>query len=180
MKSIIYLFILLILGCKIPEKNMTTKLKFTTSYSQFYVVDSQNDNHTNDDLLDSDIEARLFNNSSFFVSIFTKSYGHIKGELTILDKVNETYNPDLYDHIVESSIDIPSGILQVLDCPFSTVILEKKAPSGKYRIRVYFSNLDSVIDPDIRAKDYYKIEMWRDSSTLGRKVIKWYLPDIDE
>ena len=158
---------------------MIKKYNFTTSYSQFYITDAQyNSMPQSMDLKKIDIDTRLFNNTEHFVTVYTETYSHVNGEISILEKVNEIYNPSLYDHIVESNINIKSGTIQFLDCPFSDVLLEMRISPGLYKIRVYSSNLKSVIDSDKKAKDYYKIEMWKDS-TLGRVVLKWYDKNIE-
>lgn len=59
-----------------------------------------------------------------------------------------------------------------MDCPNSSVELEVKVKPGNYRVRVYSSNLDTVIDDD--GDDYYKIEMWPDDN-MERKVLKKYV-----
>jgi hypothetical protein len=159
---------------------MTTKLRFTTSHSMFYLVDKNHSpmEHLFSYSFVSNIDSRLLNLNDFAIAIITSSYTHIKGELKILEKPNNAYNPDLYDHIVESCINVESGVIKLLDAPDALFILEKRIPPGRYRIRVYSSNLDSVIDEDAKSKDYYKIEMWLDNN-LDRKVLKWYHRNID-
>lgn len=105
------------------------------------------------------------------VGVGTESYGEIKGELEILECENNLIDTTQFDHIVEGGIEITSGILQILDCPNSDIELEVKLKPGVYRIRVYSSNLSSVIDDE--GDDYYKIEMWPNSN-MERKVLKRY------
>jgi hypothetical protein len=106
------------------------------------------------------------------LGIRTECYGPVKGELVVLKEVNEDVNFDLYDHIVEGGLKVSSGVIQVLDCPTSSVQSEIKIENGTYRVRVYSSNLSSV-DGD-EGDDYYKIEIWKDDN-LERKVLKKYV-----
>ena len=81
--------------------------------------------------------------------IFSGSYGHIKGELNILDHSNADFDYSQYEHIVEGEIDVNSGKLKILDCPGSAVELEVKIKPGHYSVRIYSSNLSgSDIDED--------------------------------
>jgi hypothetical protein len=76
-----------------------------------------------------------------------------------------------YDHIVEGGLALKSGILEILDCPSLSIELKIKIKPGFYRMRVYSSNLNSVIGDE--GEDYYKIEIWPD--TMERKVLKRYV-----
>lgn len=96
----------------------------------------------------------------------------IQGELILLDSKNGNIEYSQYDHIVESGLNLKSGILQVLDCPNSNVELEIKVNPGKYRVRIYSLNLNSVVGDS--GDDYYKIEIWPDVN-MERIVLKQYL-----
>ena len=152
-------------------RNMTYKCNFYTQYNQFYLSsDGANSLTSGLDWDEQSYKDRLvvLNNS---LVVFTECYGPVKGEISILEKANNVINYDLYDHIVEGGLDVKSGKIQVLDCPNSSVELEIPVKSGKYRIRVYSSNLSSV-DGD-EGNDYYKIEIW-ESDSLERTVLKRY------
>ena len=149
--------------------NMKHKLNFYTQHSQFFISsDNANalvlgidwDNQAYEDRLSS------LNN---FLSVITQCYGNVKGELIVLEKPVAEIDYSKYDHIVEAGIAVQSGVLQVLDCPNSAVELEIKVKPGNYRVRVYSSNLASVLDDD--GDDYYKIEIWSDNN-MERKVLK--------
>lgn len=151
---------------------MKYKIEFYTQYSQFYltsdnakslVVGNNWDNESYEDRL------KPLNN---FLAVFTQCYGNVKGELIVLEKPNADIDYSKYDHIVEAGIAVESGILQVLDCPNSSIELEIKVKPDNYRVRIYSSNLASVIDDD--GDDYYKIEIWK-SNDMERKVLKQYV-----
>lgn len=107
------------------------------------------------------------------LGIGTECYGLLKGELDVLDSINNQIDTTQFDHIVEGGIEIKSGILQVLDCPNSNIELEVKLKPSRYRIRVYSSHLDNSNGKE--ENDYYKIEIWPDEN-MNRKVLKQYLP----
>jgi hypothetical protein len=176
-KILIFIFSLVLINCKSVEKKvMPNKFKFQTQYSQFYIEDKEAKNTSNNDInwTDEDFDARLATISNQLV-VFTTCYGYVKGEISILKKPKRNFSLAKYDHVVEHSIEINSGIIQLIECPTNFVEFEKKVQPGRYRVRVYFLNLDSVIDPDIEASDYYKIEMWLDND-IERKILKKYIP----
>lgn len=172
-----FLFLTLILTQRctnnINHKNMKYKLNFDTQYSQFYIEDKEIKTEINPSEFWSE-EAHLdgLAMENGIVGVRTECYGPVKGELIILKKANNDINFDLYDHIVEGRLNVKSGIIQVLDCPNRSVELEISIESGFYRIRVYSSNLSSVVGDE--GDDYYKIEIWKDDN-LERKVLKRYV-----
>jgi len=151
---------------------MTFDLDFYTAYNQFYICDKDFSGDTGSENFwtDTAFDSRLAVQSGV-LGVGTECYGPVKGMLTILESVNTDLNIDKFDHIVEGSLEIKSGRLQVLDCPDSTVILETALEIGIYKVRVYSSNLASV-DGD-EGDDRYLIEIWPDSNR-ERKVLKRY------
>lgn len=156
-------------------QTMKHKLNFITSYQQFYLADKSHQGTTGSDSFwtDESHNDRLAIEKGI-LGIGTESYGSIKGELAVLDKANDNVDYNLYDHIVEGGLEVKSGVLQVLDCPNNSLESEVKVTPGNYRVRIYSSNLSSVMDEDEDGNDYYKIEIWRDDN-MERKVLKRYV-----
>lgn len=86
-----------------------------------------------------------------------QSYGEVKGEIIFTNEVPVIKEVE-WDHIVEGSMNIKSGLLKVLNCPDCEVKLEINLPPDEYRIRVSGKNLDSVIDD--HGDDFYRIDIW--------------------
>lgn len=151
---------------------MKYKLNFSTSHHQFYIADkfSEGDTGSDDFWTNEAFDAQLAVGNGV-LGIGTGSYGVIHGELTILPKLSENTDFASYDHVVEGSINIKSGVVQILDCPNSTLELEAKVQPGSYRVRVYSSNLASVTDDN--GDDFYKIEIWP-AERSDRLVLKRY------
>jgi hypothetical protein len=157
---------------------MIHKLQFTTSYHQFYLCDKDyiGDTGSFDFWTDNSFADKLAIETGILgVSIGT--YGHVNTTISILDQRNEKPDLALYDHVVEASLEITSGILQVLDCPNSNVELELNVPPGFYRVRVSAAGLDSIVDEDEEAEDTYHIEIWPEepsaSQVLKRASFNW-------
>jgi hypothetical protein len=148
---------------------MQHKLNFKTQYNQFYISSDNAKSLTTVSEWDEEAYKERLGIFKNLLIVHTESYGSIKGEIVFLKEKNESFNYDLYDHIVEGNIEILSGRIQILDCPNSLVELEIPIKSGKYRVRVYSMNLSSVEGEE--GDDYYKIEIWESSET-GIKVLK--------
>ena len=172
-----FLFLTLILTQRctnnIKHKNMEFKLNFYTQYSQFYIEDKEIKTEINpSEFWSEEAHSDGLALENGIVGIRTECYGPVKGEIIILRKRNDNINFDLYDHIVEGSLKVESGIIQVLDCPTNSVHAEFRIEKGIYRVRVYSSNLSSVVGDE--GDDYYKIEIWK-GDDLERKVLKKYI-----
>jgi hypothetical protein len=97
--------------------------------------------------------------------------------LIVNNDVNNQFDADLYDHIVEGGLKVDSGLIQFLDCPASSLQLEILVEPGNYRLRVHFLNMAGYDSDEEESNDYYKIEIWPDSN-IERKVLKRYRRDI--
>lgn len=155
---------------------MLKKFRFRTEYNQFYIQDKEfNGEFDFDFWSDKNYDQRLAV-SNGGLGVRTESYGIIKGELVILSKSVSNIDLDKYDHIVEASIEIYGDELQIIDCPTNNIEVKIKLKNSKYRVRVYSSNLESVLESDLSNDtddDYYRIEIWPDDNKELR-VLKQY------
>lgn len=144
-------------------------LDFYTQYNQFHIVDQLFPVNTDGDFWSESAYADRLAVNEGILGVRSECYGPIKGEINIIEMANNAYDSSDYDHIVEASIEIKSGVLEVQDCPASSVQLAISLTAGFYTVRIYSSNLDSV-DGD-EGEDYYKIEIWPENKKL-RQVLK--------
>ena len=150
----------------------TFQIDFYTQYNQFYICDKDSPLLTDsDNFWTDDAFAERLAIEDGVLGVGTECYGPVKAEMILLGSENSARDMSEFDHIVEGSLVIKSGILQIKDCPNSSIELEVKVESGCYRVRIYSSNLDSV-DGD-EGNDHYTIEIWK-AEKAGRKVIKRY------
>ena len=151
---------------------MKYKLDFYTSYNQFYLTSDSGAALTFDltTWTDSAYDDRLVSLKNLLV-VRTETYGHIKGELNLVEYSGEKVNYDAYDHVVEAGIAIKSGNLQILDCPNSLVQFEVKLNPGAYRARIFFLDMAGFDSDEDETKDRYIIEIWPDID-MERKVLK--------
>ena len=149
---------------------MKFDLNFTTDYGQFYLNDKdEGDTGTENFWTNEAFNDRLAVEKGILGISIANSEGMVKCELEILNSKSLITDFSIFDHVVEASLEIKNGFLQVNDCPFSSIILEEKIENGDYRVRVYFNNLKSAYSEN--PKDYYKIEMWKDIFS-DRNVLK--------
>ncbi|MEQ8470516.1 MAG: hypothetical protein RIC35_04990 [Marinoscillum sp.] len=149
---------------------MKHNLSFYTAYNQFYIRDKDSNGDTGSPTFWSQeaFKDRLAEGDGL-LGVSTESYGFINGYLYLLEKPKDLTELDVFDHVVEASVQIKSGVLQIIDCPNSSVELEIKLSPGVYRVRIYSLGLGT--DEDDEGDDSYIIELWPDSKQ-NRKVIK--------
>lgn len=153
---------------------MKHQLDFYSDYGQFYIYDkdapgdTSSDNFWSDDAFN---EMLAVEDGVLGVSI-KNDEGIVKCELEFLESKSEIIDFSEYDHVVEASIIIKSGILQILNCPDWYVELEKDVEIGEYRVRVFSNNLKTVYDEN--PEDFYKIEIWK-APYSHRVVLKQFV-----
>jgi hypothetical protein len=154
--------------------DISHKLKFRTAYSQFYLCNKNAAGSTDspDFWTDQALADKLAIEKGI-LGVGTGTYSYVKCEISLLTGNPQQMNFEDYDQVVEGSIEVNSGILQVLDCPNSTVISEFSISPGPYRIRVKTVGIASIVDEDIEADDAYLIDVWPASIT-PRQVLKRY------
>lgn len=149
---------------------MKVSLNFTTDFSQFYLNDKDEGDTGSENFWS--VEAfndKLAVEKGILGISVENGEGIVRCELEILKSKNLISDFSDFDHIVEASLEIKTGVLQVNDCPFSDLILEEKIEVGNYRVRVYFNNLKSAFTDN--PEDFYKIEIWKDVFS-DRHVLK--------
>jgi hypothetical protein len=151
---------------------MTHKFNFSSSHHQFYICDKTSPMRTGDDdfWTDEAFNAELAVGAGI-LGIGTASYSRCNGELIVLDRENEKIDFTQYDHVVEAGLQVPSGILEILDCTGREVQLQINMEPGAYRARIYSLNFAS--DDDNDGDDFYRIEVWP-SKEADRVVLKQF------
>jgi hypothetical protein len=149
----------------------TYDLAFLTEYYQFYILDSESEGNTDAPDFWCDIagERRLaVGNGIFGVTIAT--YGDVDGELRILDK--KPKEDSKADHIIEASLKLASGKLEVRNCTGYELQLEVNLSKSDYRIRISSYRLASA-KTETDNKDNYVVEIWK-SDFQEPQLIKKY------
>lgn len=146
------------------------KLNFNTEYHQFYICDKKSVKNTSEDFWDEIAYTNRIATGEGIIGVGTSSFGSIRGEIYILE-VPSSRNLDEFDHVVQGSLELKSGILQVITCTSSEVVFESTLKSGCYAVIIYSKGLDSIEGDE--GNDYYIIEVWPDECK-SIEVIKRY------
>ncbi|MCB9850717.1 MAG: hypothetical protein H6817_08430 [Phycisphaerales bacterium] len=81
---------------------------------------------------------------------------------------------DAWDHVVECSIDLPTGRLQI-----STVscgdVANWRVPPGSYRVRASFGKLGEVDANRLDGNDHYRVVLWP-GDAIALTVLKQWTP----
>jgi hypothetical protein len=146
------------------------KLIFWTSHHQFYIVDSLSPFKTNSDKFwtDQAFEDKLAIEVGV-LGVATECYGDVKGDLAVFDEKPDETGFVEYDHVVEGSLNLSSGLLQVFPCTSNEPVLELNLLPAVYRVRIYSLNLASV-DGD-SGDDFYHVRIWPEEYS-DRRVLK--------
>lgn len=148
-------------------------LEFTTDYGHFYIADENAKGNTGSKNFWSDeaFADKLATEDGIIGVGIANDEGIVNCEFEILKSKSLIIDYSEFDHVVEASLNIYSGVLQVIDCPYSEIEIETKIENGEYRIRVYSLNLETAYNEN--PGDYYKIEMWKEAKSK-RTVLKRY------
>ena len=146
------------------------KLEFWTSHHQFYLADKSSPFRTDsDDFWTTEASNDKLAIEEGILGIGTECYGPVKGDFVVLKVEPEENDFGSYDHVVEGSIELKSGVLQVFPCAVNEPVLELSVAPRTYRVRIYSSNLTTV-EGDA-GDDYYRVRMWPGEAGK-RKVLK--------
>ena len=150
---------------------MKINLKLVTDNRQFYLNDKNANGNTGSENFwsESAFADKLAIEDGVLGIGIENDEGKVECEFEILNSKSLIDNFTDFDHVVEASLKIHSGILQIIDCPHSEVEMETEIENGEYRVRVYSINLNTAYEEN--PKDSYKIEMWKEAYS-DRKVLK--------
>jgi hypothetical protein len=148
----------------------THQLKFSSEYYQFYILDSTSEGKIDaSDFWNDEAGIRKLAIGEGILGVTIATYGNVNAELKILDK--KPIENKKASHIIEASLKVSSGKLQIRDCTGYDIQLEIDLEKTDYRIRISSFNLETVVDDE--GNDYYEIEIWK-SKFAKPKIIKKY------
>jgi hypothetical protein len=145
-------------------------LTFFTEYYQFYILDSETEAQTDSaDFWNDEAGKRKLAIGEGLLGVTVAKYAEIKVQFLVLS--TEPREHSYADHIVETSLKLPSGLLMVKDCTNFETQLELNLEKDIYRVRISSFKLWTVKGDE--GDDYYVVEIWKaDFSTT--KILKEY------
>jgi hypothetical protein len=139
-------------------------LNFNTEYYQFYLLDSKTKAKTDaDDFWNPEADKRRLAIGEGLLGITISTYGDVVMDLRLLlSKPKPIVDAT---HVVEASIKMPSGILQIKNCTAYETKFELPIEKGTYRVRVTTQKIihSSFVDGKTVEEfvDNYIVEMWK-------------------
>jgi hypothetical protein len=153
------------------EQKKIMKLSFFTEYYQFYILDSETKAQTDTpDFWNTDSDKRKLAIGEGLLGVTVARYAEIKVDVRILSS-EPTEDADA-DHIVETSLNLPSGVLQIKDCTNYDNVLELNLGKGAYQVRISSFKLWTVQND--KGDDYYVVEIWK-AAFSETVVLKEYI-----
>lgn len=139
-------------------------------YNQFYVWDGGLDRRAPENYTDEDVR-RMVKVAPNVVVIQPVRNMTVPVRLEV-HEADPGFVASEWDHVVECSLDLPTGHLQVEECTGGTK-LNLRVPAGSYRVRALFGNLDSLSDDGLNGDDRYCVVLWRGLPVALEVVKQW-------
>lgn len=137
-------------------------------YHQFYLWDRDVEPMAPVDYDDVDVQRRLKVGPNV---VIVQPLRNTTVPVTLeIHEAEPEFDPHKWDHIVEGSLQLPTGNLQVHECTGGPVADVSLAP-GSYRVRAFFGGLCSVDGLD--GDDHYKVVVWPSIESDVRVIKEW-------
>jgi hypothetical protein len=141
--------------------SQTLNARLFADYFQFYLWDKAVSSDAPTDWTDEDVANRLKAAPNVVVVSPVRNMT-VSVEVEVHASEPEL-RLDLWDHIAECSLELPSGQLELHECTGgSGGVLN--VPPGSYRVRAYFGGLDSLSDDGLSGEDRYVVALWPEAS----------------
>jgi hypothetical protein len=132
-------------------------MEIFADYHQFYLWDADTSPEPTTQFTSTDIERRLLTSPNV-VTIQTERKVTIPFTLEIHDS-EPAFAPEEWDHIVEASLHLPTGHLQVHECT-GGVVADVFVTPGWYRVRSFHGGFDTIAEIGTEGADYYHAVLW--------------------
>jgi hypothetical protein len=162
-------------------------------YYQFYLEDADADPNAGDPIADPNFRQVRIGCAPGRIAVAAGTYGEVNVEVELMD-AGPSPVLDGWDHVVEASLHVPSGRIQLLGCPDPDPVAEWLATPGTYRVRVHFGNLgqsqeaienglaeeleqdeDDEGDGVSPALDHYRLLIWAEPESALLVLKSWPL-----
>jgi len=139
-------------------------------YHQFYIQDGQVNPPAPEDWTDADVVNRVKVASNVVVICPVRNMS-VPVEVE-LHSSEPKFDAGEVDHIVECSLELPSGNLQVHECTGGPV-LDWRINPGQYHVVALFSRLGSLSDDGLEGEDRYRVLLWPGAERSLCVVQEW-------
>jgi hypothetical protein len=148
-------------------------LTFFTEYYQFYIQDAASKASTDSDIFwTTQASEDKMAVEEGLLGISVAKYAVIQVQVNLHEQQTNPGMED-YDHVVEASINVTSGTIQILNCTGMQQQLELMVSPGTYTVRSSSANLSTVHGDE--GNDFYVIDIYPSAQKI-RTVLKQYQP----
>jgi hypothetical protein len=154
-------------------QELTRKFDFVlfADYFQFYLQDESAEGDLSESWTQDAVD-RLLALTSGTIGVGTVRNTNVLVTVDIADIAPEEHDFSVWDQVNECSIDVPSGRLVIAGCTdYFPEAARIELPSGTYRARIYYENLNSLTNNGLDGEDHYRIVLWSES-TAPVRVLK--------
>ena len=116
------------------------KVEVSADFHQFYLWDRGMTSTSSEEYTDEDVLRRIKTGPNVVV-------------------IQPACRPEEWDHVVEASLDLPTGQLEVHECTGGAVADFQVRP-GWYRVRAMQGGLTLIDGNGLDGEDYYKVVLW--------------------
>jgi hypothetical protein len=149
------------------------KIDLFADYRQFYIQDEKVDRSLSDDWTEESVQ-RLLAFGPGTIAVGTVRSTTVAVTIKLFDK-----EPDMLrelstiGQINECDLETSSDTLIVAGCTdFLPDAMRIKVNTGIYRARIYYGNLDELIEDEFDGEDFYEIHLWPTKEKNGLKILK--------
>ena len=151
------------------------ELELFADYFQFYIQDETSDGIDGESWPEADSD-RMLAVKKRAIGVGTVRNMDVPVTIEVVDS-EPTRDAADWDHVVECSIDLPSGKLVVAGCTdYVPDAVRIELPHGTYRARISYGSLTSVSEDGLDGDDRYRIQLWP-GSTIAVHVVKFGNPN---
>jgi hypothetical protein len=136
---------------------MIKRYTIVADYHQFYLWDQGESPDAPTDYTDEDTLRRI-KTGPFVVVVQPERDMDVPFELEIMAGPPDP-DLDVWDHVAEASLDLPSGRLEIHECTGGSIDV-LAVPPGTYRVRTHHGGLRTLSEDRLDGDDHYRIVLW--------------------
>ena len=128
-------------------------------YFQFYLQDEPVGGNLGDSWTEEAV-ARLLAIAPGTVGVGTVRNMNVPVVVEVHD-AEPTHDFDAWDHVTECGLEVSSGVIVVAGCTdYFPEAARIEVPTGQYRVRVSYGDLNSLSDDGLDGNDHYRVQLW--------------------
>lgn len=141
-------------------------------YCQFYLMDDEKEPDYPSDITELDC-SNMAKVAPYIVAVYTAQIRTVPVTIRI-NSTDPKVNLDEWDHVVECSINLPSGRLVVIGCTdYLPTALRLPIGTGVYQVRICYGNLNTLSTSELDGDDFYFIDLWLGKRQKLKVLKQW-------